>query len=75
MHLQVSTEPVGDATVVRAVGELDLHTAPALQTESAGRRTRHHASDAHMVGPRRDGQRTLGHQPTASSTVANRPTC
>jgi anti-sigma B factor antagonist len=33
MHLQVSTEPVGDATVVRAVGELDLHTAPALQTE------------------------------------------
>jgi anti-sigma B factor antagonist len=33
MHLQVSTERSGDATVVRAVGELDLHTAPALQQE------------------------------------------
>lgn len=33
MHLQVSTDRSGDATVVHAVGELDLHTAPMLQTE------------------------------------------
>lgn len=31
MHLQVSTEQSGAATVVSAVGELDLHTAPMLQ--------------------------------------------
>lgn len=30
MHLQVSRSTVGDATVVAAVGELDLHTAPEL---------------------------------------------
>lgn len=33
MHLQVSTDRSGDATVVHAVGELDLHTAPMLQAE------------------------------------------
>lgn len=33
MHLQVSKEQSGAATVVKAVGELDLHTAPALQKE------------------------------------------
>jgi anti-sigma B factor antagonist len=32
MHLQVSSEQVGAATVVKAVGELDLHTATGLQT-------------------------------------------
>lgn len=30
MHLQVSSSTVGAATVVSAVGELDLHTAPEL---------------------------------------------
>jgi anti-sigma B factor antagonist len=33
MHLQVSTDTVGAATVVRAVGELDLHTAGELSDE------------------------------------------
>lgn len=31
MHLQVSTSNVGDAAVVSAAGELDLHTAPGLK--------------------------------------------
>lgn len=31
MQLQVSLNHVGDATVVGAVGELDLHTAPDLK--------------------------------------------
>lgn len=30
MHLQVSRSTVGEATVIAAVGELDLHTAPEL---------------------------------------------
>ena len=30
MHLQVSTSTVESATVVAAIGELDLHTAPDL---------------------------------------------
>lgn len=30
MHLQVSTNSVGPATVVAVTGELDLHTAPEL---------------------------------------------
>ncbi|MEZ5184316.1 MAG: STAS domain-containing protein [Candidatus Nanopelagicales bacterium] len=33
MHLHVGTRQEGPATVVEAVGELDLHTAPMLQTE------------------------------------------
>lgn len=33
MHLHVGTRQAGSATVVEAVGELDLHTAPMLQTE------------------------------------------
>lgn len=33
MQLQVSSEAVGEATVVHAAGELDLHTAPSLQAE------------------------------------------
>lgn len=33
MQLQVSSEQVGPVTVVKAVGELDLHTAPALREE------------------------------------------
>ena len=33
MQLQVTSEQVGSATVVRATGELDLHTAPALREE------------------------------------------
>lgn len=33
MHLQVSSEAAGQATVVHATGELDLHTAPLLQAE------------------------------------------
>jgi anti-sigma B factor antagonist len=32
MHLQVTTESAGPATVVTAAGELDLHTAPELDT-------------------------------------------
>lgn len=32
MHLQVSRSTVGAATVIAAVGELDLHTAPELRT-------------------------------------------
>jgi anti-sigma B factor antagonist len=32
MHLQVSRSTVGDATVIGATGELDLHTAPDLDT-------------------------------------------
>jgi anti-sigma B factor antagonist len=36
MHLQVSTEKPGEATVVHATGELDLHTAPTLQAELDG---------------------------------------
>lgn len=33
MHLQVTTEGRGVATVVHAAGELDLHTAPMLRAE------------------------------------------
>jgi anti-sigma B factor antagonist len=33
MHVRVSSEKAGDATIVRAEGELDLHTAPTLQAE------------------------------------------
>lgn len=31
MHLQVTTDTAGEARVVQAVGELDLHTAPTLE--------------------------------------------
>jgi anti-sigma B factor antagonist len=33
MHVRVSSEQSGDATIVVAEGELDLHTAPTLQAE------------------------------------------
>lgn len=33
MHVRVSSEQSGDARIVRAEGELDLHTAPTLQAE------------------------------------------
>lgn len=33
MQLQVSTSKAGQATVVSAIGELDLHTAPDLDAE------------------------------------------
>lgn len=33
MQLQVSTSKAGPATVVSAIGELDLHTAPELDSE------------------------------------------
>jgi anti-sigma B factor antagonist len=33
MHVRVSSEQSGDAMIVRAEGELDLHTAPTLQAE------------------------------------------
>lgn len=33
MHIRVSSERSSGATIVRAEGELDLHTAPTLQAE------------------------------------------
>ena len=33
MRIRVSSERSGDATIVHAEGELDLHTAPTLQSE------------------------------------------
>jgi anti-sigma B factor antagonist len=33
MHVRVSSEQSGDAMIVRAEGQLDLHTAPTLQAE------------------------------------------